>query len=383
MTLTPGGIPERYIGGLELGLELPIGVGELPACTEGEINDATIRAAVDVSRLLHREGITNIVLGSISTQRHLGRAYSGRSLHDVDFAIPQAQIEPAKQALRDELFSTWSEREILATVRNSGGGFGRVHNDGAASDRHINLATGLPIWFGLFGYEEGPAGTLFHEYYTVTRAKVESAAGWLATQDISPGTRSLLESVTPIPHDISVFEVLERAFAEEDQSLWQKLFEPGINSQDMERRRKMAADQPDELFEVKMTRQYPVSANNYFRTQQVETNDTELPVFSLEGGYMFMGGHYPHYLGRRNKYTTICSMIEQSGLLDGSAVDTYKRIFAERKTSHAPVRALDFTLDKIQDPETLRRQPSVASCGRGQVFYPALLFEDIHFKNGE
>jgi hypothetical protein len=144
----------------------------------------------------------------------------------------------------------------------------------------------------------------------------------------------------------------------------------------------MTPDEPDELFEMKMVKQFPVSAARYFMTQTVETFGSELPVFSLEGGYTLMKHHFPHYLGSREKYSLTSGMIERSGLLDPETVDGYRRIFQDCEITHTPVRELDFTLDRIQDPATFRGQKNVASVHNTDVFYPALLFEDMHFKRG-
>lgn len=95
---------------------------------------------------------------------------------------------------------------------------------------------------------------------------------------------------------------------------------------------------------------------------------------------MLMSRYFPHYLGARDKYSITSRMIEKSGLLVPEAVEEYQRVFRDRTVTHAPIRELPFRLDKIQHPETFREQPNVATIGDSEVFYPALLFEDIHFK---
>ena len=231
-------ILSQYIAALDQQLPVPVPV-DFPQESERAINTATVQAATEVSTLLSQHNIGNVVLGSVSTERHLGEAYHGRALHDVDFAIPQQDIEAAKKVLRASGFTAWNEREILETVRNSGGGFGRVHNEGAAAERYINLASGLPIWFGFFGYEQNKHGIAFYEYYTVSRTKVESAALWLQAQDISAHSKATLESLTPLPFDLAALNRLEQTFTEEGESLWTILFTSDINEQDILRRREM------------------------------------------------------------------------------------------------------------------------------------------------
>lgn len=370
-------VADDYIVGLRNGENLPI-KANFPV-DDSEANVITVKAATEVSEMLTRKGFTVITLGSVSVERHLQEQYQGRRLHDIDYALPGGQIESAKKELRSAGFAAWNEREILATVRNSGGGFGRVHNEGGASDQYLNPDTGLPIWFGMFAFDEKNGGTEFHEYYTVTEHKVKSTLTWLQSQEIAQTTKNQIAQIDS-SLDVSSFEQLESIFQGEGLSFWDVLFSPQINEEDIQRRQTMGCDQADKIFELKMTKLFPTNAKDYFGATTATGYEGDLSVFSLEGAYMLVDKYYPHYLGIREKYQKASDTIKNSGLLNAEKLGKYQELFAKRQVKHEATQEIQFQNDIIQDPETLIKQPNVQSIPQDEVFYPALLFEDIHVK---
>lgn len=304
-----------------------------------------------LQELLSAENVRFSLAGSVSALMGIGERYT-RPVHDLDLIILNSDFEKMKLALGKSGFDFWDETFIHRTARRLTGGYGRHHNFGFCSSQYLQ-GTGNPIWGGIFVCREEPNGISFHEFFAISERKIKLMASGIVSDlnQLYDTDRRYLTDVLEADIDKVILSELIQLMAELGMDFWSEINYPEINLKDLrsrvrysnlERRllreplARVRYQKPIEhYFEFCLTTRYPITSTEYLFSQSSELpNGKTVNSVPLEVVFLRASRFYPHYLGKRRKYSILSAALRKANVLLKARLEYFEDIYRRQEKDY-------------------------------------------------
>ncbi len=305
----------------------------------------------ELQELLSAENVRFSLAGSASALIGIGERYK-RPVHDVDLIILNSDFEKMKLSLSKSRFDFWEETFIHRTIRRLTGGYGRHHNFGFCSSRYLQ-GTGNPIWGGIFICREEKNSISFHEFFAISERKIKLMAASIArgSNQLYDADRKYLSDILQMDIDKVILVELIRRLTGLGMDFWSEINRPEINLKDtrsrvrysnLERRllgeplAEVRYQKPTEhYFEFCLTTRYPIPATEYLFGQGYELpNGKTVNSVPLEVAFLRASRFYPHYLGKRRKYSILSAALRKANVLLKTRIEYFEDIYRRQEKEY-------------------------------------------------
>lgn len=338
------------------------------------VNQGVIFGLVSkLQELLSAENVKFSLAGSASVLMSIGERYK-RPVHDVDIIILNSDFEKMKLVLDKNGFDFWEETFIHRTTRRLTGGYGRHHNFGFCSAQYLQSA-GNPIWGGIFVCREEANNISFHEFFAISERKIKLMASGIVRDlnQLYDSDRKYLSNILHIDIDKVILAELIHRMAELGMDFWSEINHPEINLKDtrgrvrysnLERRllresskKVRCQKQAEHYFEFCLTTRYPITSMEYLFSQSFKLpNGKTVNSVPLEVVFLRASRYYPHYLGKRRKYSILCAALRKANVLDKARIEYFEEIYRRQEKDCKLVDDFYFEMgaDRTLNPNLLR-----------------------------
>lgn len=305
----------------------------------------------ELQELLSAENVRFSLAGSVSALMSIGERHMC-PVHDVDLIILNSDLEKMKLTLGKSGFDFWEETLIHRTVRRLTGGYGRHHNFGFCSSQYLQ-GSGNPIWGGIFVCREEVNSISFHEFFAISERKIKLMASGIVSglnQLYDIGRRYLTDVLEADIDKVTLAELIQW-MAELGMDFWSEINHPEINLKDLRSRDRYSnlerrlSREPlarvsyqksiEHYFEFCLTTRYPITSTEYLFSQSFELpNGKTVNSVPLEVVFLRASRYYPHYLGKRKKYSILSAVLRKANMFDKARIEYFEDIYRRQEKEY-------------------------------------------------